>query len=137
VPHFSQVTSFVSASVTVTLYFAPQLQVCIPVSHSTNSVILRICAPTHPFSSELSGFHRAIARSAVKVAADNFEAFGNAIGMGIPTVHLRKPSYAGLPAIGAPKSFNPMLVEDVHLPEYEPPAGRIKRIFPAGSGEAK
>jgi hypothetical protein len=32
------------------LYFAPQTQVCVPVSHSTNSVILRICAPTHPLS---------------------------------------------------------------------------------------
>jgi hypothetical protein len=137
VPHFSQVTSFVSASVTVTLYFAPQLQVCVPVSHSTNSVIQRICAPTHPFSSELSRFHRAIAWSAVKVAADNFKAFGNAVRMGIPSVHLRKPGYAGLPAIGTPKSFNPMLVEDVHPPEYEPSAGRIKRIFPVGSGEAR
>ena len=56
IPHFSQVTSFVGASVTATLYFAPQTHVCVPVSHSTNSVMLRICAPTHSFSSELSWF---------------------------------------------------------------------------------
>jgi hypothetical protein len=45
VPHFSQLTLPVGVSITVTLYLAPQSQVCVPVSHSTNSVMPGICAP--------------------------------------------------------------------------------------------
>jgi hypothetical protein len=38
VPHFSQLTLSAGVSVTATLYSAPQAHLCVPVSHSTNSV---------------------------------------------------------------------------------------------------
>jgi hypothetical protein len=51
VPHFSQLTLSVGVSITVTLYLAPQSHVCVPVSHSTNSVMPGICAPNRSVSS--------------------------------------------------------------------------------------
>jgi hypothetical protein len=67
----------------------------------------------------LLGFHRAVARRAVKVDAvlgfDNLKAFGEAIHLYLQrTIHLRKLGGAGLFALGTAKNFNPMVVSD-HL----------------------
>src|SRR5260370_15996144 len=54
-------------------------------------------------------FHRTVARRAVKVAADNLKAFGNAVHLYVPRILIRRrnPGCAGLSAIGALKVFNP------------------------------
>jgi len=54
-------------------------------------------------------FHCTIARSAVKVAADNLKAFGNAIYLYVPRIFIRcrNPSCAGLSAMRASKVLNP------------------------------
>jgi hypothetical protein len=74
------------------------------------------------FSSELSWFHRAVARSAVKDAPNNLKAIGNAFHMCVPTILLRKPGFAGFSAIRTPKIFNPVF-ENGHLPNMSLPAG--------------
>ena len=51
IPHFSQVARSGGVSVTVTLYLAPHLHLCVPVSHSTNSVMPGICVVAGQFSS--------------------------------------------------------------------------------------
>jgi hypothetical protein len=59
VPHFSQVTLSVDASVTETLYLAPQSHLRVPVSHSMNSVMLGICALVGP-DQPRCGYHAQI-----------------------------------------------------------------------------
>lgn len=55
VPHFSQVTRPLHALVTVTSYLAPQRHSCVPVNHSTNSVMSGMCAASGSEPDYLSG----------------------------------------------------------------------------------
>jgi hypothetical protein len=50
IPHFSQNARSGGASVTVTLYLAPHSHLCVPLSHSTNSVMIGLCAADGEFS---------------------------------------------------------------------------------------
>jgi hypothetical protein len=50
-PHFSQIARSAGVSVAVTLYLAPHPHLCVPVSHSTNSVMPGICVADGQFSS--------------------------------------------------------------------------------------
>ena len=71
-------------------------------------------------------FRCAVARRTVKVAAtlglDKIKAFRKDIHVYGPSVRLRKPGYAGLSAIWAPKLFNPTLdntgTHDLFYPAY-------------------
>jgi hypothetical protein len=69
VPHFSQLTLSAGVSVTVTLYLAPQAHLCVPVSHSTNSVMIRNAR----YASEKDGYQRAPTEAALlRLAVNKF-----------------------------------------------------------------